>query len=125
MTLTSPNRVDMRAPKGPIHPPRRTRRGGAIVELALALPLLLVILLICVDGCRLFFAYTTVTNAARNGALWASDPLANGTASPSQSTYATVTAAALADASNLNPAPTVSVSPAATVCRRHDCERDC
>ncbi len=94
----------MRSPRGPIHPPRNMRRGGAAAELALAVPLLLVILLISVDFCRLFYAYTTITNAARNGALWASDPLANGTVTPSQSPYTTVQQAALADANNLNPA---------------------
>lgn len=41
-------------------------------------------------------------------ALWASDPLANGTVTPSQSPYATVQAAALADANNLNPALTAA-----------------
>ncbi len=69
-------------------------------------PFLAFILLIAIDFCRLFFAYTTITNAARNGALWASDPLANGTVTPSQSQYTSVTAAALADANNLNPALT-------------------
>src|SRR5689334_20674797 len=94
----------MRCPSGPIHPPRHMRRGMAAVELAITLPVLMVILVICVDACRLFFAYMTITNAARNGALWASDPLANGTVIPSTSPYTTVQQAALADASTLNPA---------------------
>jgi Flp pilus assembly protein TadG len=82
------------------------RRGGSAAELALCAPVLLFILLIAVDFCRLFYAYNIVTNAARNGALWASDPLANGTVTPSQSPYPTLLAAASADASNLNPALT-------------------
>ncbi len=86
----------------------RRRRGAAAAELAIVTPFLAFILLIAVDFSRLFFAYTTITNAARNGALWASDPLANGTVTPSQSPYATVQAAALADANNLNPALTAA-----------------
>jgi len=88
------------------------RRGAAAAELALLAPLLLFILIVAIDFCRLFFDYTIITNAARNGALWASDPYANGTVTPSQSPYATVQDAALADANanlgslivnNLNP----------------------
>jgi hypothetical protein len=45
----------------------------------------------------------TVENCARNGALYASDPVA-----ASQSPYTSTTQAALADASNLNPQPTVT-----------------
>jgi Flp pilus assembly protein TadG len=66
-------------------------------------PFLILILLIAIDFCRVFFAYTTITNAARNGALWASDPLA-----ATQSPYATLLLAASADAGNLNPALTTS-----------------
>jgi Flp pilus assembly protein TadG len=87
---------------------RRRRRGGTALELALALPLLTFILIGAVDFCRVFFAYTTITNSARNGAIWASDPFANGTVSPSQSPYATLQAAALADAGSLTPALTSS-----------------
>jgi Flp pilus assembly protein TadG len=81
----------------------RRRRGVAATELALLLPLLLFLLLGAVDFARLFYAYTTVTNAARNGALWLSDPLAS-----TQSPYATFQQAALADANGLNPALTTS-----------------
>jgi len=87
---------------------RTGRRGGAAAELALTLPLLVFVLIGAIDFCRLFFHYTTITNAARNGALWASDPFANGTITPSRSPYATVQAAALADANNLNPALTAA-----------------
>lgn len=83
------------------------RRGGAASELAVLLPLLVFVLIVAIDFCRLFFHYTTITNAARNGALWASDPLANGTVA-SQSPYASFQAAALADANNLNPALTAA-----------------
>jgi Flp pilus assembly protein TadG len=87
---------------------RGRRRGASAAELALMLPVLVFVCLIGVDFCRVFYAYTTITNAARNGALWAGDPLANGTVTPSQSPYATVQAAALADATNLSPALTTS-----------------
>jgi len=79
------------------------RRGGAATELAVWLPLLVFVLIVAIDFCRLFFDYTIITNAARNGALWASDSLA-----PSKSPYTTVQDAALADANNLNPALTAA-----------------
>jgi Flp pilus assembly protein TadG len=67
------------------------------------LPLLLFMVLGAVDFCRLFYTYTTITNAARNGAIWLSDPLAS-----TQSPYTTFQQAALADANGLNPALTAS-----------------
>ena len=60
-------------------------------------------LLFTVDFARLFYHYSIVTNCARNGALYGSDPLAAG-----ESNYATLSAAALADASDLSPQPTVT-----------------
>src|SRR5208283_2380488 len=84
------------------------RRGGAATELAVWLPLLVFVLIVAIDFCRLFFHYTTITNAARNGAVWASDPYANGTVTPSWSPYTSFQSAALADANNLNPALTSS-----------------
>ncbi len=81
----------------------RRRRGSAAAELVALAPLLLFILIVAIDFCRLFFDYTIITNAARNGALWASDSLA-----PSKSPYTTVQDAALADANNLNPALTAA-----------------
>ncbi|HTU21568.1 MAG TPA: TadE/TadG family type IV pilus assembly protein [Gemmataceae bacterium] len=79
------------------------RRGSAAVELALLLPLLGLLFLITVDFARLYYHYSIVTNCARNGALYGSDPT-----SSSESPYADVTAAALADAPDLSPQPTVS-----------------
>ncbi len=86
------------------------RRGAAATELAVLLPVLVLVLIGAIDFCRLFFHYTTITNAARNGALWASDPLANPAivGLPSQSPYGSVQDAALADANNLNPALTAA-----------------
>ncbi|MGZ3337767.1 MAG: TadE/TadG family type IV pilus assembly protein, partial [Isosphaeraceae bacterium] len=95
-----------------VFPNRSSNRGGcrgaAAAELVVLAPLLLFILIVAIDFCRLFFDYTVITNAARNGALWASDPLANPAivGLPSQSPYGSVQDAALADANNLNPALT-------------------
>ena len=50
------------------------RRGAAAAELVALAPLLLFVLIVAIDFCRLFFDYTIITNAARNGALYASDP---------------------------------------------------
>jgi Flp pilus assembly protein TadG len=84
---------------------RGCRRGGSAAELALVAPVLVFILLFAIDFCRVFFAYTTITNAARNGALWASDPLA-----ATQSPYSSVQAAALAEDNNLNPTLTSEIA---------------
>lgn len=51
---------------------RRCQRGQAFVEFALVLPIMLLILLIAADFGRLFFSYVQVTNAAREGANYAS-----------------------------------------------------
>jgi Flp pilus assembly protein TadG len=56
-----------------------------------------------VDFARVFYFSVTLTNCARAGALYASDPTTNG-----ESPYANTQEAALADASNLTPAPTVT-----------------
>ncbi len=83
--------------------PGRFRKAAAAVEFAVLAPFLVFIFLVTVDFARLFFQYLTITNCARNGAIWASDSVAR-----CQSPYATVQAAALADATNLNPTPTVT-----------------
>jgi Flp pilus assembly protein TadG len=74
------------------------RRAASAVELALLLPILTLLLVISVDFARIYYAYETITNCARNGAMWFSDPVAQAT-----SKYATVDAAARADAANLDP----------------------
>jgi len=79
------------------------RRGSASVELALLLPLLGLLFLITVDFARLYYHYSIVTNCARNGALYSSDPT-----TATESPYPNLTAAALADAPDLSPQPTVS-----------------
>jgi Flp pilus assembly protein TadG len=70
------------------------RRGAAAVELALVAPLLVFLFLLAIDYGRLFYYSQIVTNCSRNGALYASDPVA-----ASQSPYANLQQAATADAS--------------------------
>jgi Flp pilus assembly protein TadG len=81
----------------------RSERGVATAELALLLPFLMAVFVGVTDFARVFYYAMTITNCARNGALWACDPI-NATQSP----YTNVTDAALADASNLSPTPTVT-----------------
>lgn len=51
---------------------RMNRRGQALVEVAIVAPLLLLLLGVSADFGRVFFISNTVTNAAREGALFAS-----------------------------------------------------
>lgn len=48
--------------------PRKGRKGQALVELAIALPLLVLIMIGVLDLGRAFFGVITITNAAREGA---------------------------------------------------------
>ena len=82
---------------------RRRRVGAAVVELALLLPLLVFLFLIAADFARVFYFSLTLTNCARAGALYASDP-----AIMAESPFAGVQAAALADATNISPPPTIT-----------------
>jgi Flp pilus assembly protein TadG len=50
---------------------RRSRSGQSLVELALMLPLIALILLGTLDLARMFFAYEQLTNAVKEGALYA------------------------------------------------------
>jgi Flp pilus assembly protein TadG len=72
------------------------RRGQALVEFALIVPVLMLILVIAIDFGRLFFSYIEVSNAAREGANYAAAHAAD---SPfDAATYTTgVTAAALGE----------------------------
>ena len=74
----------------------RDRRGVAAVEFALLLPFLLFALLATVDYCRVFYCSLTVSNCARNGALYGSADQVH-----AQDTSGIATATRL-DASNLN-----------------------
>jgi Flp pilus assembly protein TadG len=79
------------------------RFGAAAVELALLLPFLAGLFVAGVDLARVFYYSQIVENCARNGALYLSDPKA-----PAYNLYASVSQAALADASGLSPQPTVT-----------------
>ena len=83
--------------------PRSSRGGVASVELAVLLPLLLFLFVIAIDYGRIFYFSLTLENCARNGAFYGSDPVA-----AAQSPYANLQQAALAEAQNLNPQPTIS-----------------
>src|SRR5436189_4886662 len=74
----------------------RCRRGAAMVELALITPLLVFLLLAGMDYSRVFYAAVVVSNCARNGALYASDPNV-----ADRSSYDTLQDAVLADATDL------------------------
>jgi Flp pilus assembly protein TadG len=96
----------------------RARRAAAAVEFALLAPFLVFLFVIAVDWARVFYYSTAVKNCARNGALYMSlQQSAKTTTSPyTDSGYVNlyvnaanpVTAAALADASDLKPTPTVT-----------------
>ena len=76
---------------------RRGARGQAIAELALVVPVILLLLLGALDLGRVFYAQITVTNAAKEGVLIASRGgtyVANGACSDAN----TVTCAALTEA---------------------------
>jgi Flp pilus assembly protein TadG len=81
------------------------RAGVAAVELAVLLPLMSFLFVITVDFARIFNLSLTLTNCARNGAFYGSDPLA-----AAQSTFTSIGQAAQAEAPNLSPAPTVTSS---------------
>src|SRR5215470_12636221 len=97
----------------------RTRRPGvAATELAVLLPFIAFMFVIAIDWARIFYYSIAVRNCARNGALYLSQQQsAKTTSAPyTDSGYVNlyvnaaspVTAAALADAPNLTPAPAVT-----------------
>lgn len=78
------------------------RQGVAAVELAVLLPLLAFLFVIGVDFARLFYHLITVTNCARNGAVYAADNATNAADTEA------IKKAALADAKDLGTDPSVS-----------------
>lgn len=99
---------------------RMVRKGAQVVELAILLPFLAFMFVIVIDWARIFYYSITVTNCARNGALYmARQQSAKPTTSPYTdsglvnlyiNTPSPVTAAAMADAPNLSPTPTVATN---------------
>jgi Flp pilus assembly protein TadG len=76
--------------------PRHARRGVAAVECALLLPLLGFAFVATVDFCRVFYYSVTVSNCARNGAVYACADWAHATDANG------IAAAARMDAHNLD-----------------------
>jgi Flp pilus assembly protein TadG len=58
------------------HFSRWSRRGQAVVELALTSPFLILFSLIVSDGCRVYFTSIAVNNAAKAGAQYGAQSLA-------------------------------------------------
>ena len=81
----------------------RWRRGTAVVELAVLLPLLVLLVMITIDFARDYYFSQTLVNCARAGAFYASDP-----STADESPFESVEAAAVSDAPNLNPPPTIT-----------------
>jgi Flp pilus assembly protein TadG len=77
----------------------RRRRGAAAAELALLITPLSLLIVMAVDLTRVLYAFSTITNCARNGALYASD-----TTAAADSPYTDYKQAAMADGASLNPA---------------------
>jgi Flp pilus assembly protein TadG len=83
--------------------PQGRRRAAASLEMAILLPLICLLALGSLDFARVLCAYATITDCARNGALYASDATAS-----ARSPYANYAAAAIADGASLSPALTAS-----------------
>mgnify|MGYP002625014827 FL=1 len=91
--------------RSPTRNPRKKRSAVAAVELAILLPILLLFFAIAVDYSRISYHAVTVTNCARNGALYLCDPM-----NQQESKYESLEEATLADATDLTPQPTVTSS---------------
>jgi Flp pilus assembly protein TadG len=74
-----------------------------VVELAVLLPLLVFLFVITVDFARIYYFSVTLQNCARAGALYASDPQM-----ADESAFTSTQAAALSDAKNITPQPTIT-----------------
>lgn len=83
--------------------PHHGRRGVAVVELAILLPLLVFLFVITVDFARIYYFTLTLQNCARAGAMYASDPYV-----ADESPFESTQDAALSDATNLSPPPTIT-----------------
>ncbi len=80
------------------------RRGVAVVEFAILAPLLIFLMVIGADYARVYYSAVTISNCARNGALYGSQDPIKAIDIPA------ITQAALADAGNLSPPPDVQVA---------------
>jgi Flp pilus assembly protein TadG len=83
-------------------PTARSRPGTSAVEFAVVLPFLMFMVVVAVDFARVYRNAQVVMSAARNGALYGSDNPARAADS------AGIQAAALQEAVDLSPSPTVT-----------------
>ena len=74
----------------------RPRRGAALVEAAVVLPVMMFLIGIAVDYSRIIYSTVTLSGSSRNGAMYEFDPCSYG-----ESNYTSYSNAAQADASNL------------------------
>jgi Flp pilus assembly protein TadG len=79
------------------------RRGIATVEFAVMMPLLLFVLVVAIDFSRVYSYSQALTDCARNGAVFLSDP-----DRADQSGFDSIEEAALAGVGNIKPAPSVT-----------------
>jgi Flp pilus assembly protein TadG len=84
----------------------RLRKGAAMVEMVLILPMLSFVLVASADFSRAFHDFVTITDSARNGSLYASQ---NPTLS-SAAYQSGITNAATIDAGGMKTTPTVSTA---------------
>ncbi len=80
----------------------QVRRGAAAVELAALLPFIAFLFVVAIDFARVFYYAQIIENCARNGAVYGSN------LTTAQSPYSSLQQAALAEAANLTPQPTVT-----------------
>jgi Flp pilus assembly protein TadG len=88
-----------------LHHRRSHRRGAALVEAALILPVFIILIGIAVDYSRIIYSTVTLSGSARNGALYEFDPV-----NATESNYSTYTVAGDADGTNISGNLTMSES---------------
>jgi Flp pilus assembly protein TadG len=81
------------------------RKALAVVELALVLPLLLLLFVVAVDFARVFYNAQVITDCARTAAMFASNPDLSDKLS-----FGDATELALRCAQDLKPLPTITIS---------------
>lgn len=91
-------RLTHRAPHGAHH--ETGSRGQALVELALIVPIMAVLFLATIDLGRVFYSQITITNAAREAAMKASEDPTSYTSGTCDATTSKVVCAAMNEARN-------------------------
>jgi Flp pilus assembly protein TadG len=84
-----------------------SRRGAALVEAAIVLPVMIMLVGIAADYSRIMYSTVTLSGSARNGALYEFDPM-----NVAESNYGSYSTAASADGTNLGNNLTMSESTA-------------